>query len=265
MRIRSIASGSSGNSIYVGSDTTHILIDTGVSGKKVINGLNDLDIAGNDLDAILITHEHIDHIKGLGVISRKFNVPIYATENTIEEIKKCSSVGQIDDGLYNVIKPDERFRIKDMDICSFSISHDAADPVGYRLESENKSVAVATDLGIYDDYIVSHLQRLDAIFLEANHDVRMLQMGPYPYQLKQRILGRRGHLSNELSGRLLASLLHDNMKHIILSHLSKENNMPELAYEAVRMEVSMADNPYHGDDFDITVAKRDDPSAIFVI
>lgn len=264
MRMKSIASGSSGNSIYVGTDATHILVDTGISGKRIDEGLKMLDVDGHDLDAIFVTHEHSDHIQGLGVISRKYNIPIYATRGTIQAILDTSAGSKIDTVLFNEITYDKPVWVKDLEISPIKISHDAAEPTAYRFQSEGKKAAIMTDLGYYDDYIVSKLRDLDAIFLEANHDVRMLQLGRYTYQLKQRILGKRGHLSNETSGRLLSSILNDHMKYIYLSHLSKENNMPELAYEAVRLEVTMSDTDYRGDDFDIRVAKREMPSDTIV-
>ena len=143
-----------------------------------------------------------------------------------------------------------------------SISHDAADPVAYLVSDGRHRVGVVTDLGYYDADIVSHMEGLDALLLEANHDIHMLQVGAYPYPLKQRILGERGHLSNETSGQLLGQILHDGMQHILLGHLSKENNYDELAYETVRLEISLGDNPYRGNDFPIEVAKRDRPSSL---
>ena len=143
-----------------------------------------------------------------------------------------------------------------------SISHDAADPVAYLVSDGRHRVGVVTDLGYYDADIVSHMEGLDALLLEANHDIHMLQVGAYPYPLKQRILGERGHLSNETSGQLLGQILHDGMQHILLGHLSKENNYDELAYETVRLEISLGDNPYRGNDFPSEVAKRDRPSSL---
>ena len=137
------------------------------------------------------------------------------------------------------------------------ISHDAAEPVGYRVGYGEKKVAVCTDLGTFDDYTVACLTGLDALLLEANHDVNMLQVGPYPYYLKQRILGNRGHLSNENAGRLLDRVLNDKIHAIMLGHLSKENNMPELAHEGVRKEITMGESRYKADDFPIYVAARD--------
>ncbi len=137
--------------------------------------------------------------------------------------------------------------------------------VAYRFGYGSQRAAVCTDLGIYNDYTVECLRGMDALLIEANHDVNMLQVGPYPYYLKQRILGERGHLSNENSGKLLSRILHDHLNTIILGHLSKENNLPELAYEAVRMEITMGDNPYKADDFQIQVAKRSEVSPVVMI
>ena len=262
MRLCSIASGSSGNCIYVGSDTTHLLVDVGISGRRAEGGLNYLDLTGADIDGILVTHEHADHINGLGVMARKYGMPIYATKGTIKAIKNCISVGNIDDSLFREVKEDEKLMIKDLTINPMRISHDAAQPVGYRISYGRKKVAVCTDLGHFTDYTVECLRGMDALLLEANHDVNMLQVGPYPYHLKQRILSDRGHLSNENSGRLLSRVLHDNLQAILLGHLSHENNLPELAYEAVRMEITLGDNPYNATDFAMQVAKRNEPTPV---
>ena len=260
MELCSIASGSSGNCICVGSDNCHVLIDAGISGKRIEQGLNSIDLKTADMQGILITHEHIDHISGVGVLARKYGIPMYATEGTIDAVLNTKSVGKIDESLFQCITPGVDFTIGDLTIEPIHISHDAADPVAYKVKQEGKSAAVMTDLGTYDDNIIEKLKNLDVLLLEANHDVRMLQAGSYPYQLKRRILGDRGHLSNELSGQLLSELLHDDFKAIFLGHLSKENNYPELAYETVRLEVTLGDNPYKGEDFPIYVAKRDSVS-----
>ena len=265
MRMCSIASGSSGNCIYVGSDHTHLLVDTGISRKRIEEGLKKLDIKGEEIDGVLITHEHSDHIQGLGVLSRKYELPIYATKGTIEGISGSTSLGKMPDGLFHTIRADEPFRLGDIEVKPFAISHDACEPTGYRFECGGRSAAVATDLGKYDEYTVSNLTGLDAVLLEANHDIHMLEVGGYPYYLKQRILGDTGHLSNELSGRLLCDILHDNLKHIILGHLSKENNYARLAYETVKLEVTLGDNDYKGEDLDMFVAGRDSVSDIIMV
>ena len=257
MRLLSIASGSSGNCIYIGTENTHILVDAGISGKRVEAGLNENNLTTKDVNGILITHEHSDHISGLGVLARKCHIPIYATKETLAEIRSMPSLGKIEDELYQEIAPDQEFWIQQIRIRPFSISHDAANPVGYRFFHRNCSVAVATDMGKYNDYIVENLKGLDAILLEANHDIRMLEMGSYPYLLKQRILGDYGHLSNECSGKLLSRVLHDGLRHIVLGHLSRENNYEELAYETVKLEIAMGENTYTGKEFPISIAKRD--------
>lgn len=265
MRLCSIASGSSGNCIYVGSEATHLLVDVGISGKRTECGLNSLGVTGRDLDGILITHEHADHVSGLGVLARKYEVPIYATPGTIDAIRSCSSLGKIDSSLFREVQADRKLVIKDLTVNPMRISHDAAEPVAYRIAFGNKKVGICTDLGVYNDYTVECLKGMDALLIEANHDVNMLQVGPYPYYLKQRILGERGHLSNENSGRLLSRILHDKLQAIILGHLSKENNLPELAYEAVRMEITMGDNPYSANDFCMQVASRSEVSPVVSI
>lgn len=262
MNLLSISSGSSGNCYYVGNDNTHILVDVGISGKKVESGLNDMGIKVDELSGILITHEHIDHVKGLGVLARKYEIPIYATSKTICEIQKIKSVGEISDDLFHEITPDTYFNINDIKVDASSIWHDAADPVCYSLYDGNKKISIATDLGNYDDYIVHKLMDSDVMVIEANHDIRMLQAGPYPYYLKQRILGNYGHLSNERSGQLIRTLLNSHIKGILLGHLSKENNFEELAYETVKLE--LCNNEYTNDvrEFGLCVAKRDTPGVL---
>ena len=155
MRLCSIASGSSGNCIYVGSEAAHLLVDVGISGKKTEKGLKELELTGRDIDGILITHEHADHIQGLGVIARKYEIPIYATAGTIEAMKNCAGLGNVDHGLFHEVKEDRKFIIKDLTVNPMRISHDAAQPVAYRIAYGSKRVAVCTDLGVYNDYTLS--------------------------------------------------------------------------------------------------------------
>ena len=237
MRMVSIASGSSGNCIYIGSDNTHLLVDAGISNKRIQEGLNDIGLTGSDVTGILVTHEHSDHIKGLGVLSRKYHLPIYGTKETLDEIAACKTLGVFDTSLLSPIEPDVDFQIGDLTVKPFKI----------------------------DQYTIDHLQKLDALLLESNHDVRMLETGPYPYYLKRRILGDHGHLSNENAGRLLNNILHDNLKKIFLGHLSKENNYAELAYETVRLEIDEGDCPYGASDFSISVASRDKMSEVIYL
>ncbi len=256
MELCSIASGSNGNCIYTGDANTHLLIDAGISGKRIEAGLNNIELKSSEISGILVTHEHSDHISGLGVMARRYGIPIYATAGTIDYIKYCSSAGKIDESLFNVVREDEEFTIGTLTVRPIHVSHDAAQPVAYRVSDGKNDVAVMTDLGYFDDYIVENISGLDILLLESNHDIRMLETGSYPYHLKQRILGRRGHLSNETAGKLLCRVLHDNIKHVFLGHLSGENNYDKLAFETVRMEVDMGDVPYKCTDFDLSIASR---------
>ncbi len=257
MQLTSIASGSSGNCIYIGTERTHVLIDAGISGKRIENGLQALDLTAQDIEGILITHEHCDHIAGLGVMARRHGLPIYATHKTIDAILGISSLGRIDPALFCPIEPEVDFAIGDMQIHPVRVSHDAADPVAYLVRQGEKTAGVITDLGVYDDSLVEKLRDADVLLLEANHDIKMLEVGPYPYPLKQRILGEKGHLSNSACGQLLSQILHDSFRTVMLGHLSKENNYPELAFQTVSVEVDMGDCPYSAKDFPIRVAPRD--------
>ena len=188
-------------------------------------------------------------------------VAVSLKKKTMKALRRNGTISAIPDELLHVIRGEESFRVGDLTLLPFHIDHDAAEPVAYRIENGKKAVAVATDMGHYTDSIVRCLKYLDAVLLESNHDVRMLETGPYPYPLKRRILSDFGHLSNENAGRLLNEILHDGLKKIILGHLSKENNLPELAFETVKCEITLGNCPYRGDDFRIEVAKRDCVSA----
>ena len=249
----------------MGTDHTHILVDAGISCKRIDEGLKSLGVHTKELDGIFITHEHSDHVQGLRVLCKKYQVPVYGTAETLEAIKRLDKKQEIDPELFCPVKADEAVLVKDMQLMPFSNSHDAANPVGYRVEAGGNSVAVVTDLGVYSQYTINHLLGLDAILLEANHDVRMLEVGPYPFHLKRRILGSRGHLSNESAGHLLNELLHDNMKHVYLGHISKENNFEELAFETVCGEIEAGEKPYHAKDFPISVARRDGMSEVIFL
>lgn len=255
MNLCSIASGSSGNCTFVSSNKTKLLIDAGLSGKKIENGLNSIDVKPDEIQGILVTHEHTDHITGIGVLSRRYNIPVYGTAETICALLK-KNVGRISEDLLHYVKPDESFYIDDILVEPFSTSHDASNPVCYTFTADGHKVGMATDLGKYDDYIISKLAGSEILLLEANHDINMLMVGAYPYYLKQRILGDRGHLSNENSAKLIGKLIHDKLKYITLAHLSEENNYEELAYETVRQELNL----YYEDKKSqsiLSVAKRD--------
>ncbi len=262
MRFESIASGSSGNCIYVGSDRTHLLMDVGISRKRTVEALRDIDLDMEDIDGIFLTHEHSDHIMGLPVIAKKSEMPIYATRGTIDAVLHNPKCSGIDPARFVCVRADEPVTVGDLRVDPMRISHDAAEPVGYRIYEGDKKACVCTDLGCYTDYTLDCLKGSDVLLIESNHDVNMLQVGSYPYRLKQRILGDHGHLSNASSGQLLSRVLNDHMKGIFLGHLSKENNIPELAFETVRVEIMFSDTGYRPEDLPIKVARRSSPSAL---
>lgn len=265
MRLVSISSGSSGNCIYTGSNNTHLLIDAGISGKRIDAGLHGADISGFDLSGILVTHEHSDHIASIGVMHRRYNLPIYATRGTIDGILSSPSIGNVDTGLFHVIESGSDFEIGDLCIHAHPVSHDANDPVAYRVTDGKSSVGVCTDLGRYDEGTVRAFSGVNALLIEANHDVNMLQVGRYPYPLKRRILSDKGHLSNETAGTLLCKLMHDDLHDVFLGHLSAENNLPDLCYEAVRLELLMGCDCYHPDNINLKVASRSECSEVVTI
>lgn len=256
IQLCSIASGSSGNSIYVGNEDTHLLVDAGISGKRIKAGMESLDIDPRMLDGILITHEHSDHISGLGVMARRYKMPIYITEKTWSTLRDYKTLGKVDEELIRFIKPDETIMIGSIEVMPFRTSHDATESVCYTFTYNKKKIGLATDLGNYDDYIINHLKGCHVLYVEANHDIKMLEAGSYPYYLKRRILSDVGHLSNELSSNLINECIHDQMETVVLAHLSKENNHPDIAY----LEVEHLLNQIYKEqniEINLIVAKRD--------
>ena len=225
----SLYSGSSGNSIYVGTDRTHLLVDAGVSGIRIAGALKEISVQPEHISGILITHEHSDHIKGAGIFSRKFNVPIYAKQKTWEAMRK--ELGDVSDENIKIIDH-EYFTVGDIDVGNYSIPHDAADPVAYTFYIYNRKISVATDIGCVTETIHANVMGSDAVLIESNHDVEMLKNGSYPWSLKKRILSDHGHLSNDHAAELVSELALDGTKYIYLGHLSHENNYPELALKA---------------------------------
>ncbi len=264
MELYSIASGSSGNCIYVGDNQSGLLVDVGISMKRIREGLIQQELDFDQVEGIVITHEHSDHISGLGPILRKYQIPVYATEGTIRYILDSGKMKNVDTDLFCVVEPNRSVKVADMEVTPFSISHDATDPVCYTIEKQQKKVSVATDMGTYSDYTVSHIKDSDAMLLEANHDINMLQVGSYPYSLKMRILGDRGHLSNDRSAHLIENVLHDKLQYVMLGHLSQENNLPELAYQTVKYELEQLEQ-WKDIGAKLSVASRKEPSAVVTI
>ena len=227
-------SGSSGNCTYVGTDHTNILIDAGGSGKQICTALEEIGVSPGDIDALIVTHEHADHIKGVGVLSRKFDIPVYATDGTWYGM----SVGDISRSNTKVIASGEPFVVNDMVFTPFDISHDALEPVGIHIKAGEHSAAVATDTGFATEDVCEYISDADILLLEANYDREMLRNGSYTYALKQRILSEKGHLSNEDTAALVSSVAAGKLKKLYLGHLSEENNAPLIAYETVKKMVS---------------------------
>jgi phosphoribosyl 1,2-cyclic phosphodiesterase len=252
----SLYSGSSGNSLFVSSDKAKVLIDAGLPGKSIENALLNIGHNATDIDAILVTHEHIDHIKGVGVLSRKYDIPIYANVPTWEAMS--GTIGKIKEHNIKIIE-NNHINIKDMDILSYKISHDAAAPSGYSLQCKDKKVCVATDLGFFSDDVNNSIRDADVVLLESNHDVEMVKFGPYPYNLKRRILSDIGHLSNDACGKAIVNIANNKFKKIILGHLSKTNNYPELAYQTV-VNILNSAGINLDKDLSLSMAKRDMPS-----
>ena len=238
----SIGSGSSGNCHYVGYKDTGILIDAGLSGKRITTGLDDINVNIDKIKGIFITHEHSDHIKGAGIISRKYDIPIFANIKTW-----CAM----------------RDKLGDIIIRPFSIPHDASDAVGYNFYAENEKMSIATDIGCITDNIKRHLYKSKLVVLESNYDDNMLMMGSYPYALKKRVQSEVGHLSNEDAARFCVELIKEGTERILLAHLSKENNFPELAYETSKGILTQNDIIV-GQDVKLDVLAREEVSDIYL-
>ncbi len=254
-------SGSSGNAILLSSGQTHILIDAGVSGRRIEEALQSVGHDVRAVKGILITHEHTDHIQGAGILSRKHHIPVYATAPTWEA---CGDkLGCVQSRLARVIGK-TGFYIDDLLIEPFDIPHDAADPVGYCVSCGARKIAVATDLGFFPKSVEMKLQSCDLVLLESNHDVNMLQTGRYPRALKERIKSRRGHLSNDDAADAAVRLACAGVSSILLGHLSKENNSEQLAFRTVT-DALIAQGLTPGHDISLGLAFRDRVTGIFHI
>ncbi len=229
IKFQSFLSGSSGNSTLVTDDVTHLLVDCGAGGKYITECMQRVGINPTELSGILITHEHRDHIAGAGILSRRFNLPIYATPKTWASIG--STLGNI--APQNQRNTEATMTFGDIQVEAFAIPHDAAEPVGYSFMKQDEKLTIATDMGEVTDSVLSHLVGSHTVIIEANHDVTMLQNGRYPYPLKKRIAGSKGHLSNEACGKLCVKLVESGTRALWLGHLSAENNKPSLAYDTV--------------------------------
>lgn len=228
----SLSSGSSGNCHYVETENSKIIIDAGLSGKAIEGLMSSIGTDPSLIDAIFVTHEHIDHSKGVGILSRRFNIPVFANSDTWLAMEKI--IGKVKEDNIKVFTTEKPFEFKDLTIHPIGIFHDAVDPVGYVIYYKNKKISVVTDTGWVNNTIIDNIKNSNLYLIESNHDVRMLKEGAYPWPLKQRILSTRGHLSNDECGRVMRDVLSGSGEVVLLGHLSEDNNLPELALKTVR-------------------------------
>jgi phosphoribosyl 1,2-cyclic phosphodiesterase len=225
-----LASGSKGNAIFVGTKNTRVLIDAGLSLSQLTERLSQINVELSSIQAILVTHEHSDHIKGLRLVSEHFNIPFLANAETAKGIYAALGV-KLRCKLFTTGEP---FEFGDLEVHPFSISHDTLDPVAFTIQSEGIKMGFCTDLGYVTSMVKKHLQKCHYLYLESNHQISMVHSSSRPENLKQRILGKQGHLSNEECGELIAAVWHEELRHVHLAHLSKDCNTPEVALEIVK-------------------------------
>ncbi len=229
MRVCLLASGSRGNAVYIESGDSRLLIDAGLSCRELLRRLDSIGVDGESLDALLVTHEHHDHCLGLGPVARKLKLPVLAHHETLGALPR---LGPVDD--LREFEAGEEISLKGISIRAFPITHDAAAPVGFLIDTPEGRIGVATDRGVATRLVAERLKGCRALVLESNHDEGMLLEGPYPWHLKQRVRGTHGHLSNGDSARLLEGLLWDGLEAVFLAHLSEVNNTPGLAESTAR-------------------------------
>ncbi|MGI9554100.1 MAG: MBL fold metallo-hydrolase [Thermodesulfobacteriota bacterium] len=233
MRICTLASGSSGNSLYIESSHSKILVDAGIGPRVLKKRLESIGVKIDEIDAVIVTHEHIDHTRSIA----KLPVPVYVASKTVPVWKN-----KVED--LNQFENHKQFTIKDLFITPFSVPHDAIDPVGFTIEFNSTKIGIVTDIGSVTGLVVERLKKSNILILESNHDMNLLYYSSYPWELKQRIKGRLGHLSNSQSSSLLNSIYHNELCHVVLAHLSEVNNCPEVALNEAAKIVDRKDNDY---------------------
>lgn len=261
MYIAPLFSGSSGNSLLVEAGGTRLLIDAGKPAKTIEEALSGFGLSPSDVSAILITHEHTDHIAGAGVLGRKYRIPIYANAATWQAME--NAVGSLPPGCRREFETGRDFYIGEVNILPFSTPHDAAESVGYCFYAKGRKLTVMTDIGHMTENLYTAAAGSDLLLIEANHDPELVSSSRYPYPLKRRILSDRGHLSNENCGRALCRLYKSGVRGAILGHLSRENNFEQLALETVRAELDREQIPRG--DFRLWVAHRDGVTGRFAV
>lgn len=259
LRFTVLSSGSTGNATVIQNDDATVMIDVGLSGKRTEQLLQEQGLTGAAIDGIFVTHEHSDHIKGLGAFSRKHNIPIYANEKTWQALDK--SIGEIAEENRVIMQTGEAKDFGDLRIESVGISHDAAEPVAYTFHEGETKLSVATDLGYMSDKVRDAIMDSDVLVLESNHDIEMLRMGRYPWNIKRRILGDEGHLSNEAAGEALCDVMTGNTRRAYLAHLSREHNQMDLARMTVQNVMDDRGHFYKESEFKLCDTYYDKPTA----
>ncbi len=260
LRFSPLFSGSSGNAVYVAGPGGEFLIDAGVSCSRIADEMREIGADPRNISAILITHEHIDHIRGAGIFARKYGAPVYATAGTWAAMRQ--RIGDIPQEFVRVIERERDFFLGEMNIQPFETPHDAAESVGYIVSIPGGArFALATDIGCVKNGWMNAVSGASAILLESNYDPGMLRAGKYPYELKKRIMSRHGHLSNDDAAEAAISLVRAGTRRIVLGHLSKENNFPELALRSCLSALERDGAP----DSDVTVARRDGATGVFSV
>jgi len=253
LKISTLASGSSGNCLLASDGTTHVLIDAGISARRITTGLKELGVDPKELSAVLITHEHSDHISGLATLTKQLDFPLYTAAPTGRQL--CYRLAGLRDRVHG-FEPGERFAIGGLEVGTFPTLHDCACPVGYSItDGAGVKMALATDLGVVTDAVKEGVKGARLIVAEANYDPDTLRWGNYPIFLKERILSDHGHLSNDMGGELALYAVEHGARRVILGHLSKENNTPQMAYDAVACALSRG-GVRLGVDAALTVASR---------
>jgi phosphoribosyl 1,2-cyclic phosphodiesterase len=251
IEICAIASGSNGNCYYIGNEKGAVLIDAGISCKQILIRMKERNLNPSKIKAVFVSHEHSDHMRGVRGVNKKLQIPVFMTAKTY-----YGSYRNLRPDHPKLFIPDEVIEIGDFSIHSFLKNHDASEPCSFRVQYKNKNVGVFTDIGEPCDNVKSHLQMCDGLFLETNYDEKMLWEGSYPYFLKQRVSSNNGHLSNRQAFELLQNHAGENLKCVFLSHISKENNSPEIAHQSMHSLISK---------FDVKVTSRYEAGEVYVI
>ena len=258
----SLASGSSGNCYFIGTDAYGILVDAGIGIRTIKKHLKDLGIGLDTIRAVLITHDHADHIKAVGHLGEKFGIPVYSTPEVHIGINKSYCVTEKLSTSVRYLNKGTQIQIEDLSITAFEVPHDGTDNVGYCIEADGKTFSFLTDLGHITSTAAEYICRANYLILEANYDEEMLKMGPYPQYLKERIAGPNGHMSNRETAEFLAENITERLKYIWLCHLSKDNNHPELAYKTVEL-LLRSKGVLVGKDVQLIALKRNTPSELY--